>query len=148
MAVDAPAPPEAPLEWVVNPWRHRARVAGAGLVLAVLLAVVALRLSGSALMGMALALTCAGVLSPVYAPTRYRVDADGVAMRRGLAWERRAWRDLRRAAATATGVLVSPFEKPTFRDSFRGLFLEIPGSLPGHDPLLAELRERLARHGL
>jgi len=148
MSVEAPAAPETPLEWSVNPWRHNPRVAGAGVVLAALLAVVSLRLAGSPVMGVVLAVACVGVLNPVFAPTRYRVDADGVAMRRGLAWERRAWRDLRRAAATASGVLVSPFEKPSFRDSFRGLFLEIPGSLPGRDPLLAELRERLARHGL
>jgi hypothetical protein len=132
----------------VNPWRHNPLVAGAGLLMAVLLAVMALRLAGSLLMGAVLAVACVGVLNPVFAPTRYRVDAAGVAMRRGLAWERRAWSDLRRVATTASGVLVSPFEKPSFRDSFRGLFLAIPPSLPRHDPLLAELRERLARHGL
>ena len=148
MSVEVPAAPETPLEWSVNPWRHNPSAAWTGLVAAAALAVLALRLAGSLVMGVVLAVACVGALNPVFAPTCYRVDAEGVAMRRGLAWERRAWRDLRRAAAFPSGVLVSPFPKPSFRDRFRGLFLEIPRALPGHDPLLAELRHRLALHGL
>jgi hypothetical protein len=142
------APPEAPLEWSVDPWRTNPRAAAAGLVATVALALLALRLAGSLVTGALLAVACLLVLNPAFAPTRFRVDADGVARRRGLAWERRAWRDLRRAAALPGGVLVSPFATPSFRDSFRGLVLELPPALAGRDALREELVSRLALHGI
>ena len=142
------APPEAPLEWSVDPWRTNPRAAVTGLVATAALALLALRLAGSFVTGALLAVACLLVLNPAFAPTRFRVDGEGVARRRGLAWERRAWRDLRRAAALPGGVLVSPFAGPSFRDSFRGLVLELPPALAGREVLLEELRRRLALHGI
>ena len=148
LAAAPSAPPEAALEWSVDPWRTNPRAAAAGLVATLALAVLALRLAGSWVTGTLLAVACLLVLNPAFAPTRFRVDVDGVARRRGLAWERRAWRDLRRAAAVPGGVLVTPFAGPSFRDSFRGLVLELPSALPGCPALREELSRRLALHGI
>jgi hypothetical protein len=148
LAAAPSAPPEAALEWSVDPWRTNPRAATAGLVATLALAVLALRLAGSWVTGVLLAIACLLVLNPAFAPTRFRVDAEGVARRRGLAWERRAWRDLRRAAVVSGGVLVTPFAQASFRDSFRGLVLELPPTLPGREALREELSRRLALHGI
>jgi len=140
--------PEPPLEWSVNPWRSNPRGAAAGLAAALGLMVLAVRMGLPAAAGGVLAAACLLVLAPAFVPARYRVDAEGIGMRRGLAWERRAWRDVKRAAPGRAGVLLSPFEKPSFRDSFRGLFLDLPTTLPARDDLLRELSLRLSLHGL
>ncbi len=143
----APAP-EPPLEWSFNPWRSNPRGAAAGLAAALGLALLAVRVGLPAAAGGVLAAACVLALAPAFVPARYRVDAEGIGMKRGLAWERRAWRDLKRAARGRAGVLLSPFEKPSFRDSFRGLFLPVPGTLPAREDLLREIAHRLSLHGL
>ena len=147
-AVPPALPPEPALEWSVNPWRSDPRRAAAGLAAALGLVLLAVRMSLPAAAGGVLAAACLLALAPAFVPARYRVDAEGIGMRRGLAWERRAWRDLKRAARGRAGVLLSPFEQPSFRDSFRGLFLAVPGTLPAREDLLRELSHRLSLHGL
>ena len=71
-----------------------------------------------------------GVLSRWLLPTRYRLDAAGVESRfLGMA-RRRPWSDFRAAYPHAMGLHLSPFERPSPRDPFRGLFLRYSGNGP------------------
>lgn len=141
--------PARALEWTVCPWRE-SRVAAAGaLLIALGLWLVVIRLlPGQPLTATALGLVLLAALAPGMAPTRCRVDADGVARQVLFSWERRRWDDIRRARLAERGLFVSPLAGPGRLDRFRGLFLPLPARLPAGADLRAELRGALERHGL
>jgi hypothetical protein len=143
---DQVAAPDPPLEWTFNPWRQDLRNAlVAALTATAATAVVAgFQLPPLALAALAIAFLSA--LHPAFLPTRCRVDADGVARRLAFVWERRAWPGIRRATVGPRGLFVSPRLRPSALDTFRGLWLPVPPETAA--ALVAELRRRLAAHGL
>jgi hypothetical protein len=141
-------PPEPMLEWRVNPWRGNP----AGGVLVIVLQVVLVLLlwhPGEPLLPVA-AVLVAFDLAMVDAVVvgRYRVDAAGVARRTLVGWHGLPWSGIHRARVAQRGLFVTPLATPGWRDAFRGLWLPVPGNHPERDTLLAELRRRLASHGL
>ncbi len=146
---EAPAGPSAALEWTVSPWRENrvAAAAAVGCALALWI-MVALLLPGEPLVASVLGIAALGALAPGMAATQCRVDGEGVARRRLLAWERRRWSDIRRARLGPAGLFVSPLAVPGRLDRFRGLFLPVPGRPAAGEPLLEALRREVARHGL
>jgi hypothetical protein len=140
----------AVLEWSVSPWQERPWAAAAAAVGALALWVLALALlPGQRLAATLLGLMCLAVLAPGLAPTHCRVDGEGVGRAGVLGWERRRWEQLRRARVGAGGLLVSPFERPSRLDRFRGLFLPLPSrsGLAGA-ALRDAVGEEVRRHGL
>ena len=150
--LEAPAPPEAPLEWTLNPWRARPAVAVLALVIVAAAAFEIAQVELPAAARLALAAAFAWMLAPALLPSRYRLDAGGVASRLLLLWDRREWRVIRRAtiavATRAPRVRLSTLERPGPLDAFRGMTLLLPPSAPERDRLLGEIRRRLALHGL
>ncbi|HEY6866310.1 MAG TPA: hypothetical protein VI792_03580 [Candidatus Eisenbacteria bacterium] len=154
-AGDSPARTDAepPLEWSDNPWRRN--LMGSLLGLSMTLAVIALAW-GSGAMPMTLIAVLAAfmvTMSPGFLPTRYRVDARGVARRVWFVWHRHDWESLRRAVVRHTPpfsphIWLSTLERPGPREPIRGLSLGVPRYQPGHEQLFRELRRRLALHGL
>jgi len=134
------------VEWTVSPWReHRARAALA-LGLSLLLALTgAWLLRGPALVGIALAVAVLGALAPAIVTTRCRVDAEGVSRRVLFGWERRSWPGIRRARLDRGGLFVSPFERASRLDAFRGLTLPLPR---GGGPILERIEREVRAHGL
>jgi hypothetical protein len=133
------------LVWSFNPWRDRplAATAAALVTLGLCLAIGTLR--EPPLLRAILGLAILAALSPALSPAHCSVDAEGVAVQGPFGTARRRWGDLKRVAARPAGVLVSPFERPSWMDPYRGLMLPVaPG---GRDALLAELRRRLVAHG-
>ena len=55
------------------------------------------------------------------------LDDEGITIRRGFFSRRHPWSDFRRAIADGRGVFLSPFEKPSKLDAFRGEYLRCPG---------------------
>ena len=133
----------------MSPWRERraAAVAAVGCALA-LWGLAVLALPGQPLPAALLGIAALGALAPGMAVTRCRVDGEGVARRLVLGWDRRRWRDIRRARLGPGGLFVSPLAEPGALDRFRGLFLPVPGAPSEREPLLEALRREVVRHGL
>jgi hypothetical protein len=143
-----PAGIPAAVEWTVSPWRDNpTRAALAALAALLLWLLAAWGLPGERAVATLVGLAVLAVLAPGMTPTRCRVDGTGVARRALLAWERRAWPEIRRARLGATGLFVSPFARPSRLDRFRGLFLPLPRRGDGAEALIETLRQEVARHG-
>ena len=152
-AVAASSVPQAPagntpaLEWSVNAWRQspsRALVAviGVGLIWGL---ISVLRLTP--LTALVLGVTTFFFMAPGFWSSRCRVDHDGVARKRFLAWQRRSWSQIRRVRIDSRGLFVSPMLEAGLGDAARGLYLPVPTELPEHPRLMTELKQRLAAHG-
>jgi hypothetical protein len=137
---------EPELEWSYNPWRERGTRSAVAALALLAICLMLSRLGESAVLTLSLCLAAAGALAPLLTPSRCRMDDEGIACRGALGWERRRWAELRRASVTAGGVLCSPYAAAHWLDSHRGLFLPVPREQ--RTALLAEIRPRLARHGL
>jgi len=133
------------LVWSFNPWRDRPLAATAAALITVGLCLAIGTLREPPLLRAILGLAVLATLSPALSHAHCRVDAEGVAVQGPFGTARRRWGDVKRVAARPAGVLVSPFERPSWLDSYRGLLLPVPPA--GRDALLAELRGRLVSHG-
>jgi hypothetical protein len=72
----------------------------------------------------ALALAFVGVaISPAILPTRYVVDPGGVLVSHFGRTRHRPWTAFRRLIVDSDVIVLSPFAKPSFLDSFRGQYL-------------------------
>jgi hypothetical protein len=134
------------LEWSWNPWRDRPgrAIAAAGVALGTCALVTSLHLPP--LMALVLCLAAVASFAAALVPVRCRLDAEGATRRNGWVAERRAWRDLERAERTAEGLLLSPFRRAHWLESYRALFLPIPTR--GAAPAPGEVDRILASHGL
>jgi hypothetical protein len=140
------APDGGGVEWRVDPWRQRARVALASCAGAV--AAVTLAAAGGLppLTSGALAVVAAVALAPGYLAVRCRVDEGGVARRVGpLGWERRTWDRVRRVRLDARGLFVTAGPGDGAVAALRGLYLPLPAT--GAEAIRARLREMLGSHG-
>ena len=133
------------LVWSFNPWRDRPRAAVAAALVTLGLCLVIGTLREPPLLRAILGLVILAALSPALSPAHCRVDAEGVTVQGPFGTARRRWGDLKRVAVRPAGVLVSPLERPSWLDGYRGLLLPVPPR--GRDALLAELRGRLGSHG-
>jgi len=151
-AILAGAPPPGALPgsdyalvWSFNPWRDRRMAAIAAALITLGLCLVIGTLREPPLLRAILGLAILAALSPAMSPAQCRVDAEGVAVQGTFGTTRRRWSDLKRVEARPAGILVSPFERPSWLDTYRGLLLPVP---PGaRDAVLAELRARREAHG-
>ena len=62
-------------------------------------------------------------LAHYFFPSLYRLDETGVSRDLLGSHTRRAWTDFRRVDARSNGLFLSPFDRPSRLDPFRGLFL-------------------------
>ncbi|MBM4036674.1 MAG: hypothetical protein FJ291_33485 [Planctomycetes bacterium] len=70
----------------------------------------------------------AGSLARYFVPTHYELDSDGVSVRFLGHLRRVGWGDVRRFFVAPEGVQLSPFEKPSRLEAFRGTFLRFAGN--------------------
>ncbi len=134
------------LEWSVDPWREFPLRAATGILAAAALGLLAVRWAPVPLAGWALALALLALLAPAYLPVRCRVDASGLGRRLGLGWERRAWKEIRRARLTAQGLYVSSLRHGGPLEPFRGLLLPLPRA--ASPSLQAALARAIESHGV
>lgn len=121
----------ATIAWRFDPWRERPRVAVcatlAGLGLCGLVAWARLPF----VLAAALCVACLASLAPAIAAAECRLDAEGVARRGPLGWERRPWSAVRRIEHVRGGVLVSPFARRHWLDGTRAMLLPMPAAQRG-----------------
>jgi hypothetical protein len=118
----------APKSTLALSWRSWPAAERPGQAVAVGLAIVAAALGLGAYGGDPL---LAGVifavlflsLSAYFLPTRFRIDEDGVEVTSAVGSRRRRWAALRSYSADARGVTLSPYLRPSWLESYRGLRL-------------------------
>lgn len=69
-----------------------------------------------------------GAVAPFFVITRYRLDEEGVSIKRYVTTMKKGWGDLRSYYPDKNGVLVSPFAKPSRLENFRGVYLRFGGN--------------------
>jgi hypothetical protein len=62
-------------------------------------------------------------LLPYYTPTKYRLNKNGIEVRKLFYTIRKSWNDFRSFYPDNSGVLLSPFPLPTRLENFRGVYI-------------------------
>ena len=111
------------LKWRAHPFRDEApRSYAVAAALLALCAVMNLAFGGWLWTFLAACLLF-GSLARWFLPTEYRLDSDGVEVRFLGRRVRRAWSSFRNLYPHSVGLHLSPFDRPSGLDPFRGLFL-------------------------
>ncbi len=83
-----------------------------------------------------------GAVAPFFVITRYRLDEEGVSIKRYVTTMKRRWGELRSYYPDKNGVLVSPFAKPSRLENFRGVYLRFGGN---REKVLAVLAQNIGQ---
>ena len=142
-AADTDGTELAVYEWTAHPARRRPQ----DLMLFVAVAMfsayaVLVSLESGFLAALAIVILVITV-TPFLAPTRYRLDGDGVSERRLGRKRFRAWTDLRRVQIGRGAALVTPFAKKSWMDRYRGIMLYLDGA--DRDRVVGLLRARIPK---
>jgi len=79
--------------------------------------------------------------APFLMRTHYRIDGDGVALRRGFVTRSRRWSELRRLEVGRVAALVSPYAQRRWLDRYRGITIYFDGG--DRDAVIRALQARL-----
>lgn len=113
------------LSWRSHPARERPLPFAVAIAALCCTTLAALWYTGSMLVALAMLFAVWLSTYEFFVPTDYRVDSEGVTMRRPAGVVRhRSWPTIRRVVRERNGLLVSPFRRRrTFLDERRGLYL-------------------------
>ena len=98
---------------------------------------------GGAGYGLLAAALLFGSLARYFLPASYELDAVGVTVRFLGRTRRVHWSEVRRVAVFRQGVHLSPFERPSALDPFRGTFLRFAGNA---DEVVIFVERQMAAH--
>lgn len=118
-----PEEPSPVLEWTVSLASRRPEKVAAVLGAAAFAGLVGFFVFGSlalAIIGPAVVL---GATSEFLLPVRYRITEDGASARWGINVTHIAWENVKRVKADEHGLKLSPLEKPSRLEAFRGVYL-------------------------
>jgi hypothetical protein len=111
------------LKWVTHPVRRSSLITVLVILfLFVVWMVVYLATSSLFLTGLSV-LIMLGSLSSFFLPTRYELSQDKVRIRFFLTTRERQWNAFRSFYVDKNGVLLSPFDKPSRLENFRGVYV-------------------------
>ncbi len=82
-----------------------------------------------------------GSLSPFFLPTYYELDDERIKVRFLFNTKEREWRGFRSFYVDKNGILLSPFEKPSRLENFRGLYVRFNQN---KDEVLGFVRSKMA----
>lgn len=149
---ERPAAPAAPVEtgadaageevtWSVWPARGRPLAALVLVASAVVLGVLVTKGTQDRILGVAAPLFVLASVSSFLLPTRYRLTRDAVEVRSLGVVRARPWSEMRRFEEDPSGVFLSPFEKRSWLDAYRGVRLTLGGN---RDQVVAFVQARVA----
>jgi len=141
-APDAPGAPDAPeaLEWSVWPARERPWAAAVLLASLAVLGVLIAQGTGDRVLGVAAPLFILASVGSFIARTRYRLTSESIEVRALGVSRARPWAEMRRARVDRDGVFLSPFEKRTWLEAYRGVRLPFGGN---RDQIVAFVETKL-----
>jgi hypothetical protein len=134
-------PGEAELRWSVWPARTRPLAAAVLVAGAVVLGILIARGTGDRMLGIAGPLFVLASLSSYLLPTHYRLTREAVEVRSLGVVRARPWSEMKRFDEDKAGVFLSPFEKRSWLDAYRGVRLALGGN---RDQVVAFVEARLA----
>ena len=127
-----PDPTTAPagdvLTWKVWPARERPLAALVLVASTVVLGVLVRRATGDAVLGIAAPVFVLGSLAAFLFPTEYRLTEEAIEVRTLGVSRSRPWSEMRRMTVDRTGVFLSPFEKRSWLEAYRGLRILFGGN--------------------
>ena len=135
---------EKEITWSVHPASRDRRKFLFSLV-AFLLTLVLLYLAGGVFWTVFGAFVLFVALYPFYFKTEYTADSNGITVKRFLYKKTRKWSEFRRIKEYVNGILLSPYQKDTFLENFRGEFLLV--SPEDKERVLFYLKELFNEHG-
>jgi hypothetical protein len=95
-------------------------------------------------LGIASPVLVLGSLSSFLVPTTYRLTEEAIEVRSLGVMRRRPWTEMRRMTVDATGLFLSPFEKRSWLEAYRGLRLLFGGN---RDQVVSFAEARLRKLG-
>ena len=122
------APPADSLEWSVWPARERPWTAAVLLGSLVVLGVVIAQGTGDKVLGIAAPVFVLASVGSFIAKTEYRLSSDAIEVRTLGVVRSRPWAEMRRATVDRNGVFLSPFEKRSWLEAYRGVRLPFGGN--------------------
>ena len=127
-----PPPPEvaegSALTWTSWPARERPLAAVILVVSSLILGILVRRATGDMVLGVAAPVFVLGSLAAFLFPTEYRLTDKSIEVRSLGVTRSRPWSEMRRMTVDKTGVFLSPFEKRTWLEAYRGLRLLFGGN--------------------
>ena len=132
-----------PVVWTV--WRARENPVRTGIVVFFIVAFLAFAFWYFGLLLSVVAVVALAVtLHSYFLPIDYRMDAEGITVKKRIFNYTYPWAQFRRWFRTTGGVVVSPFSRRTFLDNFRGVHILLPTD---PTPVIAYFERRFAeRH--
>ena len=128
------------LEWSVWPARDRPWAAAVLLVSLVVLGVLVAQGTGDRLLGIAAPTFILVSVGSFIARTHYRLTAETIEVRALGVSRARPWGEMRRATLDRDGLFLSPFEKRSWLEAYRGVRLPFGGN---RDQVLAFVEAKL-----
>ena len=122
-----PAAPQA-LEWSVWPARRKPWAAGVLLASLVVMGMLIAKETGDRVLGAAAPLFILGTVGSFIAKTDYRLTPESIEVRALGVARVRPWSEMRRATVDRHGVFLSPFEKRSWLEAYRGVRLPFGGN--------------------
>jgi hypothetical protein len=136
------APPTLPLEWSAWPAKEKPLFT-LGLVLFLLAIWVGVGyIYREAVWVLLAVILLLGAVAPFFVITRYRLDEEGVSLKRYVTTMKKRWEELRSYYPDKNGVLVSPFDRPSRLENFRGIYLRFGGN---REKVLAVLKQNIGQ---
>lgn len=86
-----------------------------------------------------------GSVAPYFAPTRYKMTEEGVEAFQFFHTTRKTWENFRSYYEDKRGVLLSPFDRPSRLENYRGLYLRFGDR---RDEVMMYIKRRLNVEGL
>jgi len=142
LAAGADAAGDDELSWSAWPARRRPLAALVLLGGAAVLGILIVQGTGDRVLGVAAPLFVLLSVSSFLLPTGYRLTRDAVEVRSLGVVRARPWSEMRRWEEDATGIFLSPFEKRSWLDAYRGVRLQLGGN---RDQVVAFVQARVAR---
>jgi len=116
------------LEWSVWPARDRPWAAAVLLASLAVLGVLVAQGTGDRVLGIAAPLFILGSVGSFVAKTHYKLTAETIEVRALGVARARPWTEMRRATVDRGGVFLSPFEKRSWLEAYRGVRLPFGGN--------------------
>ena len=121
-------PEGSALTWTSWPARERPLAAFILVASSVILGVLVRRATGDLVLGIAAPVFVLGSLAAFLFPTEYRLTEEAIEVRSLGVTRSRPWSEMRRMTVDRTGIFLSPFEKRTWLEAYRGLRLLFGGN--------------------
>ncbi|MEK7866819.1 MAG: hypothetical protein AAB434_09065 [Planctomycetota bacterium] len=112
-----------PFRWTAHPAAERPAAAAGLAAILIGIGVAGVSWSGAPVFGVVAALLVAGFMLPFLLPTRYEAGEEGLSIASAGRTRVIKWSSVKNLYVHATGVHLSPFDRPSPLDPFRGAFV-------------------------